>query len=89
MNKVSYNYLHYLTFTLFNICHKGAKCDSQIWRSKKRQLKDEGSGISMSLTVMNPLESQVGGVESPLSIVLHRLGVGELFGESTPPRARG
>lgn len=85
MNKVSHNYLNYLTFTLFNICHKGAKCDSQIWRSKKRQL----SGISMSLTVMNPLESQVGGVESPLSIVLHRLGVGELFGKSTPPRARG
>ncbi len=43
----------------------------------------------MSLTVMNPLESQVGGVESPLSIVLHCLGVGELFGESIPPWPRG
>lgn len=42
----------------------------------------------MSLTVMYPLEGEVGGIQSPLSIELHRLGVREFICKARAPWPR-
>ena len=46
------------------------------------------NSTSMSLTVMNPLKGEVGGVESPLSIKLHCLCVREFICKARAPRPR-